>query len=61
MRSVLILGFPRGHARLRRVEADLPRLAELNRVLVLSPHDASLRCEVGLIFMRKGLKDEGLG
>jgi predicted Zn-dependent protease len=46
--------------KLRWVEADLARLADLNRAIAQSPQDAALRCEVGRILMRNGLESEGL-
>jgi Flp pilus assembly protein TadD len=44
----------------RRINADLQRVSELRRRIAASPRDASLRCEVGLIFLRNGQTREGL-
>jgi Tfp pilus assembly protein PilF len=47
-------------AKLNSVEADLARLADLNRAIAQTPHDPALRCEAGLILLRNGLETEGL-
>src|SRR5207247_9471432 len=46
-------------ARLKRVETDLARMADLSRQIARTPHDPALRCEAGVILMRNGLEDEG--
>src|SRR5262249_14173310 len=40
---------------------DLKRLADLGTKAIHSPRDANLRCEIGVIFMRNGREQEGLG
>jgi tetratricopeptide (TPR) repeat protein len=47
-------------ARIKRIDEDRKRLDELKAALVTSPHDASLRCEMGLILLRNGQDKEGL-
>src|SRR5438132_3827171 len=47
-------------AKLRVVETDLTRMAELSRAIARTPHDPALRCEAGLILLRNGLESEGL-
>jgi predicted Zn-dependent protease len=47
-------------ARLKRIDDDLARLANLGRAVARTPHDPALRCEMGLILMRNGLEIEGV-
>jgi tetratricopeptide (TPR) repeat protein len=47
-------------ARIRRVEEDRKRLDELRTAILKAPHDASLRCEMGLILLRNGQDKEGV-
>jgi tetratricopeptide (TPR) repeat protein len=44
----------------QRIRADRQRVSELRRKVAASPREASLRCEVGLIFLRNGQTREGL-
>ena len=44
----------------QRIRADMQRVSELRRKVAASPREASLRCEVGLIFLRNGQAREGL-
>src|SRR5262249_39951961 len=44
----------------QRIRADMQRVSELRRQVAASPRDASLRCQVGLIFLRTGQTREGL-
>src|SRR5262249_43872416 len=46
--------------RLKRVDTDLARIANLNRAIARAPHDPALRCEAGRILLRNGLEAEGL-
>jgi predicted Zn-dependent protease len=43
-----------------RIRADLQRVSELRQQVAAAPHNASLRCEAGLIFLRNGQTREGL-
>jgi Tfp pilus assembly protein PilF len=47
-------------ARLKRIDADLERLAGLTRQLAHDPRNPDLRCEMGLILMRNGQEAEAL-
>jgi predicted Zn-dependent protease len=47
-------------ARLKRVETDLARMADLCRQIARTPHDPALRCEAGIVMMRNGQEMEGL-
>jgi Flp pilus assembly protein TadD len=47
-------------ARIRRIEEDRKRLDELRAGILTAPHDASLRCEIGLILLRNGQDKEGV-
>jgi Tfp pilus assembly protein PilF len=47
-------------ARLKRIDADLERLAGLTRQLAHDPRGPGLRCEMGLILMRNGQEAEAL-
>ena len=47
-------------AQLKRIEADLARLADVTRQIGSFPHNADLRCEAGQIMLRNGQDDEGL-
>jgi tetratricopeptide (TPR) repeat protein len=47
-------------ARARRIEEDRKRLDELRAGVLTAPHDASLRCEMGLILLRNGQDKEGV-
>jgi len=46
--------------RLEQIDADLKRMRELVRRVLESPHEAALRCEVGEIFLRNGLTEDGV-
>lgn len=46
--------------RLRRIDADLERLADLNHRIAKAPRDPAPRCEAGLICLRNGQDQEGL-
>lgn len=46
--------------KLARCEADLKRAWELTKAVVKSPHDAELRYEVGVIFLRNSQEGEGV-
>jgi tetratricopeptide (TPR) repeat protein len=48
------------HARIRRIDEDRKRLDELRTAIMAAPHDASLRCEMGLILLRNGQDKEGV-
>ncbi len=50
----------RARQAVERIRADLQRVSELRRQIAASPRDASLRCEVGQIFLRNGQTREGL-
>jgi tetratricopeptide (TPR) repeat protein len=43
-----------------RIRADLQTVSELRRKVAASPRDPSLRCQVGMIFLRNGQTQEGL-
>jgi tetratricopeptide (TPR) repeat protein len=47
-------------ARLQRIDEDRKRLDELKTAIMMAPHDASLRCEMGLILLRNGQDKEGV-
>jgi tetratricopeptide (TPR) repeat protein len=47
-------------ARCKQIDADLKRLDFLTREVMKRPHDPSLRCEVGEIFLRQEDAREGL-
>jgi tetratricopeptide (TPR) repeat protein len=47
-------------ARIKRIDEDRKRLDELKTAIILAPHDASLRCEMGLILLRNGQDKEGV-
>ncbi|MCI0457695.1 MAG: tetratricopeptide repeat protein [Gemmataceae bacterium] len=47
-------------ARMRSLNADLGRLADVTRAIGAAPHDAGLRYEAGLILMRNGKESEGI-
>jgi predicted Zn-dependent protease len=42
-----------------RIDADLERSRQLKQAIQKSPHDASLRCEMGRILLRNGQEREG--
>jgi tetratricopeptide (TPR) repeat protein len=46
-------------ARLKRIDEDRKRLDELKAALVRDPHNADLRCEMGLILLRNRQDQEG--
>jgi tetratricopeptide (TPR) repeat protein len=46
--------------RLKRLEEDERRMGEIARELLRRPHDAALRCEGGMIFLRNGMSEDGL-
>jgi tetratricopeptide (TPR) repeat protein len=46
---------------LQQLEADLKRINKIaTRDMALAPHSAALHCELGVIFMRNGLVEQGL-
>jgi predicted Zn-dependent protease len=47
-------------ARIQRIDEDRKRLDELKSAVMAAPHDASLRCEMGVILMRNGQDKEGV-
>jgi tetratricopeptide (TPR) repeat protein len=47
-------------SRLERIDADLKRMRVLMGQVLATPHDAVLRCEIGEIFLRNGLADDGV-
>src|SRR5207245_7829038 len=47
-------------ARLKRIDADLERLAGLTTQLAHDPRSPGLRCDMGLILMRNGQEAEAL-
>jgi tetratricopeptide (TPR) repeat protein len=47
-------------ARIRRIDEDRKRLDELKAAVMAAPHDASLRCNMGLILLRNGQDKEGV-
>jgi predicted Zn-dependent protease len=46
--------------RVKRIEADMARIAGLTDRLQQRPDDPALRCEIGKLFLRLGEKKEGL-
>jgi tetratricopeptide (TPR) repeat protein len=46
--------------RIGRIDEDRKRLDELRTAVMTAPHDASLRCEIGLILLRNGQDREGV-
>jgi tetratricopeptide (TPR) repeat protein len=47
-------------ARIKRIDEDRKRLDELKTAIMEAPHDANLRCEMGLILLRNGQDKEGV-
>jgi tetratricopeptide (TPR) repeat protein len=47
-------------ARVKQLDADLARLAEVRNAVMDRPNDAALRCEGGVLFLRNGERDEGV-
>ena len=47
-------------ARLKEIDATLKRLHQISKAVMVSPNDAELRCEGGLLFLRTGEEAEGL-
>ncbi|HEV3256700.1 MAG TPA: tetratricopeptide repeat protein [Gemmataceae bacterium] len=47
-------------ARIQRIDKDRKRLDELKTAVMAAPHDASLRCEMGVILLRNGQDKEGV-
>src|SRR5262249_45683318 len=47
-------------ARIRRIDEDRKRLDELKTAIMTASHDASLRCEMGLILLRNGQDKDGV-
>jgi predicted Zn-dependent protease len=45
---------------IRKVDEDRKRLDELRTAIMKAPHDASLRCEMGVILLRNGQDKEGV-
>ncbi len=48
------------NARVAEIDADLRRLDQVRRAVMERPHDAALRCEGGLLFLRNGERQEGI-
>lgn len=48
------------NARVAEIDADLRRLDQVRRAVMERPHDAALRCEGGLLFLRNGERQEGV-
>jgi predicted Zn-dependent protease len=48
------------NARVAEIDADLRRLNQVCQAVLEHPHDAALRCEGGLLFLRNGERQEGL-
>jgi len=46
--------------RVARIDANLRRLDQLTRAVLKAPNDASLRCQVGLLFLENGEEREGV-
>jgi tetratricopeptide (TPR) repeat protein len=46
--------------KVEQIRADLQRVSELRRKIAASPRDPSLRCEVGVLFLRNGQTSEGI-
>jgi hypothetical protein len=47
-------------ARVKRIDEDRKRLDAVKAAVMTNPHDASLRCEMGLILLRNGQDREGV-
>jgi predicted Zn-dependent protease len=47
-------------ARTKQIDEDRKRLDELRLATMKAPHDASLRCEIGIILLRNGQDKEGV-
>ena len=47
-------------AQVERIDANLKRLDHLTKAVLQSPHDAGLRCQVGLLFLENGEEQEGV-
>jgi predicted Zn-dependent protease len=47
-------------ARIERIDEDRKQLDQLKRAIMTSPHDASLRSEMGRLLLRNGQEKEGL-
>jgi tetratricopeptide (TPR) repeat protein len=47
-------------AQIKRIDEDRKRLDELKSAIMVSPRDASLRCEMGVILLRNGQDKEGV-
>jgi Flp pilus assembly protein TadD len=47
-------------ARIQRIDEDRKRLDELKTAVMAAPHDASLRCEMGVVLLRNGQDKEGV-
>jgi tetratricopeptide (TPR) repeat protein len=47
-------------AKLKEIESQLSRLREVTRRITQTPHDAALRHEAGMIFLKSGQSKEGL-
>jgi predicted Zn-dependent protease len=48
------------NARVAEIDADLRRLDQVRQAVMERPHDAALRCEGGLLFLRNGERQEGI-
>jgi tetratricopeptide (TPR) repeat protein len=47
-------------SRLERIDSDLKRMRPLMQQVLAAPHDVASRCEVGEIFLRNDLTDDGV-
>jgi tetratricopeptide (TPR) repeat protein len=47
-------------AQIKRIDEDRKRLDELKAAVLRAPHDASLRCEMGVLLLRNGQDKEGV-
>jgi tetratricopeptide (TPR) repeat protein len=47
-------------ARIQRIDEDRKRLDELRSAIMKTPHDASLRCDMGVILLRNGQDKQGV-
>jgi tetratricopeptide (TPR) repeat protein len=47
-------------ARIKRIDEDRKRLDELRTAVMTAPHDAALRCEMGVILLRNGQDRQGV-
>jgi tetratricopeptide (TPR) repeat protein len=48
------------NARVAEIDAELRRIDQVRQAVMERPHDAALRCEGGLLFLRNGERQEGI-